>query len=297
MKLDLKEQVIIDPYFSYLKVADGVYRILVDRQYCNTELIIGDNYAAVIDCGLGFGDLPAAVRTLTDKPLLLFNTHSHIDHIGGNAQFGIPVHMGSEDIEAASGTDYAGFREHMMENRIRDLGPESVVGMDAEEFLHRGPGEMVPCEEGEVFDLGGRTLKVYAIPGHSRGGRAFYLEDEKILYTGDAVFACTLCFGRGSSGRSAYIQGLKRLQQLPFTDILSGHYIEPFDHAFIDRALRTAELADFETGIPLPNPIDPNARVCFPKDEPPTQEIIERIKKGDHGLDNKVWALVLSSPD
>lgn len=297
MNLALNQQVILDSYFSYLKVAEGVYRILVDRKYCNTELIIGNEYAAVIDCGLGFGDLPAAVRALTDKPLILFNTHSHIDHIGGNAQFGIPVHMGSEDIEAANHAEYSSFREHLMENRIRSLGPDSVVGMDTHEFLHRGPGEMVPCEDGEVFDLGGRTLKVFAIPGHSRGGRAFYLEEEKILYTGDAVFACTLCFGPGSSGRKAYIEGLKRLQHLPFTDILSGHYIEPFNHAFIDKAIHTAELADFETGIPLPNPIDSNARVCFPKDTPPTPEIIERIRQGDHGLDNKVWAVVLSSPE
>ena len=297
MKLDLAKQVILDSYFSYLTVTEGVYRILVDRKYCNTELIVGSKYAAVIDSGLGFGYLPSAVRALTDKPLILFNTHSHIDHIGGNAQFGIPVHMGSEDIEAAMTSDYAAFRTHMIENRIRELGPESVTGMDEQEFLHRGAGEMVPCEEGEVFDLGGRTLKVYAIPGHSRGGRAFFLEEEKILYTGDAVFACTLCFGKGSSGLRSYIQGLRRLQSLEFTDILSGHYIEPFDHAFIDRALNTAENIDFENGIPLPNPIDPNARVCFPKGHPPTQQIIDRIKQGDHGLDNKVWAVVLSSPE
>lgn len=297
MKLDLRDQVILDSCFSYLTVTEGVYRIIVDRQYCNTELIIGTKAAAVIDTGFGFGNLPAAVRKLTDKPLILFNTHSHIDHIGGNAQFGIPVHMGKEDIEAAQGMSSEALRANMMANRIRDLGPDSVAGMDKQEFLHRGPGEMVSCEEGEVFDLGGRTLRVFAIPGHSRGGRAFYLEENKILYTGDAVFACTLCFGKGSTGRKAYIDGLRRLQQLPFTDILSGHYIEPFDHAFIDRALRTAELADFDSGIPLPNPIDPNARVCFPKDEPPTPDIIERIKHGDHGLDNKVWALVLSSPD
>lgn len=297
MNLDLNNQVILDGYFSYLKVTDHVYRILVDRKYCNTELIIGSEKAAVIDCGLGFGDLPSAVRRLTDKPLLVFNTHSHIDHIGGNAQFGLPIHMGSEDIAAAEGTDYAAFRKRMMADRVKNLGPDSVKGMDPDEFLNRGPGELVPCEDGECFDLGGLTLRVWAVPGHSRGGRAFYLEEEKILYTGDAVFACTLCFGQGAASRRAFIEGLKRLQALPFTDILSGHYIQPFDHAFVEKALRTAESVVYETGVPLPNPIDPNARVCFPADQPPTQEIIERIKQGDHGLDNKVWALVLSSPD
>ena len=297
MNLDLNNQVVLDGYFSYLQVTDRVYRILVDRKYCNTELIIGTEKAAVIDCGLGFGDLPAAVRRLTVKPLLVFKTHSLIDHIGGNAQFGLPIHMGSEDIAAARDTDYKAFRKHMLENRVKALGPDSVKGMDPDEFLTRGPGELVPCEEGERFDLGGLTLRVCAVPGHSRGGRAFYLEEEKILYTGDAVFACTLCFGRGSTSRREFVAGLKKLLALPFTDILSGHYIEPFDHAFVEKALLTAEKVVYETGIPLPNPIDPAARVCFPADEPPTQETIERIRQGDHGLDNKVWALVLSSPD
>lgn len=297
MNLNLEDQVILDRYFSYIKVTDNVYRILVDRKYCNTELVVGAEKAAVIDCGLGFGDLPAAVRKLTDKPLILFNTHCHVDHIGGNAQFGIPAHMGSEDIAAAKGADYAAFRQSMFSDRVKALGPEGVEGMDLEEYLHRGIGELVPCEEGEVFDLGGLTLRVFAVPGHSRGGRAFYLEEEKILYTGDAVFACTLCFGRGSATRREFIEGLKGIQALPFTAILSGHYIEPFDHAFVDKALRTAETVVFENGIPLPNPIDPNARVCFPAGELPSQEIIDRIKAGDHGLDNQVWALVLSAPD
>ena len=158
MNLDLKNQVPLDSTFSYLKVTDGVYRILVDRQYCNTELIIGSEKAAVIDTGFGFGDLPAAVRKLTEKPLLLFNTHCHVDHVGGNAPFGLPVHMGREDIEAARKSNYAAFRVHSWDDRIARLGPESVAGMDREEYLNRGAGELVPCEEGERFDLGGRPF-------------------------------------------------------------------------------------------------------------------------------------------
>ena len=133
MNLDLKNQVPLDRTFSYLKVTDGVYRILVDRQYCNTELIIGSEKAAVIDTGFGFGDLPAAVRKLTDKPLILFNTHCHVDHVGGNAPFGIPVHMGHEDIEAARNSHYAAFRVRSWDDRIARLGPESVEGMNREE--------------------------------------------------------------------------------------------------------------------------------------------------------------------
>lgn len=297
MKLDVSKQIPLDSYFSYLPVAEGVYRILLDRQYCNGDLIIGETRAALIDCGMGFGDLPKAVRMLTDKPLLILNTHCHVDHIGGNAQFHQPVYMGEEDIPSAQAVDYASFRRPLIADRIRQRGESSVQGMDLEEFYHRGPGELIPCREGDVFDLGGKTLTAYAVPGHSRGGRAYYLKENKFLYTGDAVFACTLCFGRGSSPRKQFADSLRKMLAMPFLAVFSGHYVEPFDHAFIEHALYTAENAVFDTGIPLPNPIDPRARVCFAPGDWPEEKYIERIKNGDHGLDNQVWAIVLSTPE
>lgn len=296
MNINIKDQVIIDNTFSYLKVNERVYRIIVDRQYCNTEVVVGDRLAAAIDFGFGFGDIEHAIRTITDKPLLLFNTHCHIDHIGGNGQFKQPIYMGSEDIEAITHSmDSGRFRSHMWDDRVKRLGPESVAGMDKNEFLNRGVGTLIPCKEGDVFDLGGLTLRVINTPGHSAGGRTFFIEEFGIMYTGDAVFACTLCFGHGAAPREQHIASLRHLLEFPFTDCLSGHYIEAFDRDFIRHALRVAENADYETGIPLGNPIDARARVCFPPDERPAQEYIERIKNGDHGLDNEVWAIVLSN--
>lgn len=51
--------------------------------YC----IEGETEALVIDSGMGFADLQAAIRERTRKPLRVVNTHMHWDHIGGNHQF------------------------------------------------------------------------------------------------------------------------------------------------------------------------------------------------------------------
>ena len=41
----------------------------------------------MIDTMIGYEDVHAVVRTLTDLPLVVVNTHGHCDHIYGNIYF------------------------------------------------------------------------------------------------------------------------------------------------------------------------------------------------------------------
>ena len=50
-------------------------------------LIRGDRKAALLDTGVGCGDLRSLVERLTDKPLIVLITHGHIDHAMGAGQF------------------------------------------------------------------------------------------------------------------------------------------------------------------------------------------------------------------
>lgn len=50
-------------------------------------LVIGNERACVIDTMIGCNDLHEAVRRITDKPLVVVNTHGHPDHIYGNIYF------------------------------------------------------------------------------------------------------------------------------------------------------------------------------------------------------------------
>lgn len=86
---------------------------------CSCYLFVGSKQAALIDTGYGFGDLKQAVRSVTDKPLIIINTHGHCDHTGGNAQFEEICYIGEKDIalcqehsEAAMRRDNAKRAEH-----------------------------------------------------------------------------------------------------------------------------------------------------------------------------------------
>ena len=48
-------------------------------------LLIGDEKAVLIDTLYGFGDLRQIVESITDKPVMVINTHGHFDHTGGNS--------------------------------------------------------------------------------------------------------------------------------------------------------------------------------------------------------------------
>ncbi|EKE05995.1 MAG: beta-lactamase-like protein [uncultured bacterium] len=50
-------------------------------------LFIGDKKALLFDTGLGIGNLRKEISNLTDFPIIVVNSHSHYDHVGGNQLF------------------------------------------------------------------------------------------------------------------------------------------------------------------------------------------------------------------
>lgn len=59
-------------------------------------LLEGEEKALLIDTGYGVGNLRAFVEKLTEKPILVTNTHYHPDHAAGNGEYDLifPNHNG-----------------------------------------------------------------------------------------------------------------------------------------------------------------------------------------------------------
>lgn len=169
------------PWFEF---APDTYEI--DEFDCvSVFLFVGTERALVLDTGVGVGDLKGLIEQLTDKPYDVVITHGHMDHVGGAGWFD-EVYMNEKDYafypfppaleQRRSYAEMIRKREH----RYYDY--------HVEEDICEWPGVPTrkPLKDGQVFDLGGRTLTFYECPGHTPGEMVAIDDKNRILFCGDA---------------------------------------------------------------------------------------------------------------
>ena len=142
------------------------------------HLICGQNAAMLIDTGYGIGNLRAAIQTLTDKPVLVFNTHWHGDHTGGNGQFA-DVYMQEYDIP---------YWQNSLQQKESRMFP-AVLPFAQRDVIPFGNTVVHPVQDGDTFDLGDRTVTVLHTPGHSAGNCMLLDTKTHILFSGDAILS------------------------------------------------------------------------------------------------------------
>ncbi|MDO4573037.1 MAG: MBL fold metallo-hydrolase [Clostridia bacterium] len=257
-------------FYRSIPIKENLYRIASpENVFC--ELLVGSERALLIDTGYGFGNLKAAVRRVTDKPLVIVNTHGHLDHVCGNAQFDEPVYIGQKDMPLCQIHTGREARARAAENAKHTLDYASggfVYGLPEdfvlEAYLARGAGNLVACGEGAEFVLGGMTVRVYETPGHTPGGLSFHYLEENILYTGDAVGPFVWLFMPEATDRSTHIATTERIIDLGAARVYAAHGEQPMDNPFLRRCLRAAVEADYEKGFPFESPLTgaTDARIC-----------------------------------
>lgn len=135
--------------------------------YC--YLIIGEERALLFDTAYGIGNLRAFVEGITDKPVMVVNSHGHFDHTGGNPWWP-EVWAGPS---AEEGMKVA-FSPEMQEDFNKKPYPDYTVHT---------------VREGHIFDLGGRQLEVIEIPAHHESSIALLDRSNRALYSGDELEA------------------------------------------------------------------------------------------------------------
>lgn len=185
------------------KLQENLYRIQEDSTFMNVDayLICGQKQAMVID-GLGITPgLYECVRKITDLPFFMVVTHGHPDHAGvGMNEFieaGCQVYLSPDD-------------EELVKEYARDVDLSVVK------------------EAKECFDLGGARIKSLPMPGHTQGSVMLFWEEEKLLFSSDAIGSGSLWMQLPeSSSLEEYLAQLKELElfleQVPDVKIYPGH--------------------------------------------------------------------------
>ena len=203
----IKEHIVTD-------LGDGIINITAPPMRFQQYLVIGKEKALLIDSGFGLGSLKKIVDGLTDKPVILVNTHGHPDHGGGNAEFGAPL-LHPDDNEV-----YA--HKCAYETRLEEARHWGIP--DAAKKLQPTPPVPIALEDGHVFDLGGRVLKVIHTPGHTRGSVCIFDEQSGTLFSGDNVQGmATALMERDAANVSTYMASMEKIAALPVTKICTGH--------------------------------------------------------------------------
>ena len=129
-------------------------------------LICGSERALLVDTANGYEDLAEIVRSITDLPVIVVNTHGHGDHIFGNVYF-----------------DDAWL--HPADFPLHDR----FFGYAKEDMEKEGlkPAVLTPLEIGQIFDLGGVQLEVVDLKGHTAGSIGLLDKAGRIIYTGDGL--------------------------------------------------------------------------------------------------------------
>ena len=208
--------------FEVKQINDHIW-LLNDNNEATGYVVAGEKMAMVIDTMNGFVNVKEEAQKLTDLPLICVNTHGHVDHICGNWCFE-KVYMNPKDVGLA--------KEHLALLGLKELWEEHGFVFP----------EVIPVEDGQVFDLGGITLQVYETPGHTSGEIMLFDKKDRILFTGDGTLSPLWLQLPESLPVKTQIASMQKVQSIrgDFDYILTGHSKGLEDAGLFDELLQAA---------------------------------------------------------
>jgi hydroxyacylglutathione hydrolase len=151
--------------FTFSPVQENTYVLYNEKGDC-----------CIIDPGCYFpeerDELKTGIQETGLTPVLLLNTHCHLDHVFGNRfvhdTWSLPLHL------------------HEKEKPVLDFAPQAGQMWQLPFDNYEGP--LVYIKEGEKIKIGEDELEIRFVPGHSPGSVAFYYEKGGFIIGGDVLF-------------------------------------------------------------------------------------------------------------
>lgn len=211
-------------FFTAYAIASGVTRIQ-GLALENCYLVEGKERALLIDGLTGIGSLRAFVRELTELPLTVALSHGHLDH-SGIAWESSWVYVHPDDVFLMRTEEMSGVQERKdFAELYHSLGVPFRTEVRKEDVLPSRPLWTLPLRDGDILDLGGVSIEVIGVPGHTRGSLVFLDRVHRCVYAGDACNANTLLNLDGSTSIAEYKKSLEHFwtYEKEFDVLWTGH--------------------------------------------------------------------------
>ncbi len=250
-----------DPWFEVYKVRPGVFALYEPHQSEETigYLILGSDKAILFDTGMGISDVKKIVAELTKLPILVLNSHTHDDHVGGNWEFDNVLGMDTDFTR----TNAKGSREDAQaEIAPGEICGELPKGFDAKTYSTK-PWKITRfIHDGEKIDLGGRTIEVLSTPGHTPDAITLLDRANGLLFTGDTYYPAPIWLYRPETDFDAYAASIERLAALaPQTKLVLGAHNIPVASPSVLPTLVKA-FAEVRAGNGTCKPVNERQKQC-----------------------------------
>ncbi len=195
------------------RIADNVYSFQSDiYAQVTAGAVIGPNWAVIIDT-LAMPEETLAIRDFIEQELnvpvrYVIDTHSHADHSWGNIFFPgatIIAHSLCRELLDTKG------RASLEEVRKQNLAFRNVKVVLPQ----------ITFEEGQLnLRVGKKTLSLFPLPGHSKDNVAVLVEEDRVLFAGDAAMPLPYIV---DGDIDDLVASLKKVGKLGLENIIQGH--------------------------------------------------------------------------
>jgi glyoxylase-like metal-dependent hydrolase (beta-lactamase superfamily II) len=257
----LKQIPIHDPWFEVYEPATSVFAIYEPHQSEEviSYLIVGQKRALLFDTGMGISDIKQLTSELTKVPVIVLNSHTHNDHVGGNWEFDTIYAMDTDFTR----TNARGSREDAQE----EITPQQICGslpsgFDPKTYATRPWKITAYMHDAETFDLGRRTIEIIATPGHTPDAISLIDRANGLLFTGDTYYPAPIWLYRPETDLEAYAASIRRLAALaPQVKLVLGSHNLPVAPASV--LPRLVKAFDQVRGGRVTGAVDPLGRNTY----------------------------------
>jgi glyoxylase-like metal-dependent hydrolase (beta-lactamase superfamily II) len=202
-----------DPWFEVYKVAPGTFAIYEPHQAEEiiSYLILGTKQAVLFDTGMGISSISKVTKQLTGKPVVVLNSHTHNDHVGGNWEFPYVFAMDTDFTRKNALGSRADAQAEIASGQICGKLP---AGFNPKAYETRRWKIFHFVHDGFKVNLGARTVEIVATPGHTPDSIALIDRANGLLFTGDTYYPAPIWLYRPETDMDAYVASVKRLAAL-----------------------------------------------------------------------------------